>query len=181
MSPNSEKLVNLVQILTAIALIAGLGLVLLQLKQNEDLARLQLISDSTESFKQLDSAMMGEDFATTMARINNPSAKITDADLYRYDAYAFSTVQLWRRNARLGSLGMWEVDLDQGIPKNTACYFFGSDVGQAWLTSPAVNEEDEIILKFREKSGDCRAEISYLEYMRERLRSRLSTEQALVR
>jgi hypothetical protein len=56
------------------------------------------------------------------------------------------------------------VDLDRG----TACWFFGHDVGQAYLTSPATGS-DEVVIKLIELSKDCVNVDTYLEHMRNKL------------
>ena len=105
MTFRTEQLLAIVQIATGLAVVASLALILFQMQQNEKLASAQLTSETLANIQQLESMVMGEDYATTIEKINDPNAKLTEADLYRYDAYTFSTQTAWRRMLLLTDLG----------------------------------------------------------------------------
>jgi len=165
----TEMILTLVQIVTGLGVILGLVLVLLQMQQNEKLLAVQLASDTFENIQALESQVMGEEYAETLERIIDPSQKLTPADLYRYDAYTFSTLNAWRRMLLLSDLGLSNLTIESIINRETACWFFGHEVGQAWLVGPAIVNEDKIVKHIKRLSSDCHAEVSYIDHMRKEL------------
>ncbi len=89
-----KNLSNWVQLLGVVGVLAGLALVIIELRQAKELAVIQISSDSFTYSQQLDALLVGENLATTMARITDPKAQLTTEDLYIYDGYAFSKITL---------------------------------------------------------------------------------------
>lgn len=84
---------RLLAVISPLAVLAGIFLAILQLQQNEDLARLQIINDIRSSQSQFESGIMGENFSGTLAKIHNAPGSLTDAGLYQYDSYAFTIIE----------------------------------------------------------------------------------------
>jgi hypothetical protein len=157
-----------IQIMTAAAVILGVGLVVYELRQTKDLVEAQLSVDSYVASFEADSMVLGENFSETLARINTAGSILTDAELYEYDSWAFSRITLLRMQLRLTNRGFFNLRVTELVDPATACWFFGHDVGQAYLTSPAV-VRDEIVDRLRELSKDCSNVETYIEHMRKKL------------
>ena len=163
---NSRSLSDWVQIVTAVAVIAGLGLVLWELRQAENLTRAQLSSEANLNFQQIQAAIIGDDYSETRARIFADS-KLTDADLFRYDAMATSFLFSLYRISTLTNQGISDRDWRNSARQSTVCWYFGHDVGRAWLTSPAAGSNNAVLEHLRELASNCDFSGNYLKYMKE--------------
>lgn len=163
-----KNIANWVQVLGTVSVLAGLALVIIELRQAKELAVIQISSDGHAYNQQLDAMLVGDNLATTMAKLADSKAQLSAEDLYRYDGYAFSKITLIRRSVGLAKLGFYDVDWTTFVDKTTACYFFGHDVGQAYLGGPAVSHDD-VVERLTLLSKDCSEEDSYVGYMRKAL------------
>jgi hypothetical protein len=150
--------------LATIGVVGGLVVVVLELRQARELAFIQISHDAYIQSQQLDAMIVGEDLATTMAKVNSPDAKLTADDFYKYDGYVFSRITLMRSSVRLAKLGFYESDWESYVDKMSACFFFGNDIGQVYLSNPALYE-DEVVARLKKLSIECEEEDNYLMYM----------------
>jgi len=81
------KLETLVQIVSALAILIGIGLVVWELKQSRDLMRSQLISDSLITAEQTNVALMGEDPMSAISRFCTSDELLTDKDFRIVNLY----------------------------------------------------------------------------------------------
>ena len=161
--------IDWIQTLTLLALLAGIVLVIYELRQAKELTRSQLISQSYVASMQLDALVIGENGADTLARISDPNAKISESDLFIYDAIAHSRLLHLRMNESLHRLGYFpQSQLDLDDLQVTACWFFGHDVGRAYLESNATSV-DPLVLKLKEHVQNCGESANYIEHMKKQL------------
>ena len=140
---NSQKLSNWLQIAANVGIIAGLVLVAMQLKQNSDLLKTQLLYEESGRFISSEQALYGEEAARVWAKsIENPR-DLTLEEIRIVDGYLYSTVEQWRATHMLAQQGLLD-DKDewQLRVKDEAYYFLGNEYGRAWWT--VYKEETQI-------------------------------------
>ncbi len=78
---NWQTMSNWIQTISGIAVLVGLGLVVSELRQGKEIARVQLVSDSMAEFSQRDQAMMGEDASRALAKACDEPDALTTQDM----------------------------------------------------------------------------------------------------
>jgi hypothetical protein len=102
---DSSKAANWLQILGNLGLIVGLVLVAVQIKQNNDLAKAQLLSDGWLAGIQWNLAQIGENPAISIARASAAPDQLTDEDLIVLDGIVAAHRLLGTRAASLDAAG----------------------------------------------------------------------------
>jgi hypothetical protein len=130
---DSSKLGNWLQLLGNLGLIIGLILVAVQIKQNTDISRAQLLSDSISSSQTLDLALIGENPALIWAKAQTDPEELTDEELGVLLAFLNHFWKNIAREEELAGLG-----LQVSSPESRALSFLvgpygiGDVFGQAW-------------------------------------------------
>jgi len=121
------------QIVANVGLIAGLILVGLQLKQNSDLLKTQLLYEESGRFISSEQAMYGEEPARVWAKSIETPRDLTLEEIRIVDAYLYNTVEHWRATRMLAKEGLLDDEDEwQFRVKNDAQYFLGNEYGRAW-------------------------------------------------
>lgn len=129
---NSDRLNRWLSLAANLGLLTGLILVAVQIDQNSQIARLQLINEGNIARNETWANVLGEDPAVAIARsIENP-AEMDFADYIVVDSYLFTTMNLFYRNYELANEGFflesdWQQMIDDYVP-----WFLGSAFGRAW-------------------------------------------------
>jgi hypothetical protein len=76
----SNEIANWMQVAASIAVLAGLGLVIFELRQARELATAEVLGQQFAMAVQFDSAMFGEDLATSLAKACTGESPITARD-----------------------------------------------------------------------------------------------------
>ena len=82
-----RSLFEIVQLITGIAVVAGLVLVVLQLQQTQDIARKQQQNAMRLNYDMLTMSIVGEDLSASIARACEQPQQLTGADLVALNAY----------------------------------------------------------------------------------------------
>ena len=120
-----------------LGMLVGLILVALQLNQNSELARAQLINEGNITESQVWTGLMGEDPTEAIAKsLENPS-EMTFADFMVVDAYLWVAMNIFHRNYALAREGMfdttdWQQDID-----SLGTWYLGNAFGRAWWEEEA--------------------------------------------
>jgi hypothetical protein len=159
----SERILKIVSLISSLGIIAGLVLVLLQLKQAEQ----ALTNDTLNSTDAMvGSALLGEDFYNTYYRVKADAPDLTNEDKVRYGEFLeFVANRIFT-----------DSDYYEENPKNVMwilCSNFNNAVGIEWLEFTAQSTEFihpgrgslstrnlEII-----KSGKCEGIISWSQHL----------------
>ena len=88
-----------------LGLIVGLVLVAVQIKQNNDLAKAQLLSDGWLAGIQINLALIGENPAASMAKASTVPDQLTDEDLILLNRIVTAQALLGRRTVSLDAVG----------------------------------------------------------------------------
>ena len=142
---SSEKLSTWLQIVANLGLIAGLVLVGMQLKQNSDLLKTQLLYEESGRFISSEHALYGEEAAKIWAKsIENPR-ELTLQEIRVIDSYLYSAVEQWRATHMLAQQRLLDDEDEWQLRvRDEAPYFLGNEYGRAWWT--VYREETKIVL-----------------------------------
>jgi len=115
-----------------VGILIGLVLVIVEIRQNSDLVRLQFINDDLLALAQTDTPMLGDNAADVMMKAMYNPEELTYADFRVIDAYLISKMDLIYRRYRLGQEGIIEADAWKKDPGFTFEWLFGNRVALLW-------------------------------------------------
>ena len=130
---DSDKISNWIQVAPNIGILAGLILVGLQMQQNTDLLRMQLLKDEATSYLSTESTILGENYAEVYAKSITDPKSMTVADMRIEDTMLWSHgVFRWSNTYRLYEFGLveeeqWKSEVTRDLP-----FLYGSPYGRAW-------------------------------------------------
>ena len=140
----SEKLVKWLQILGNFGLIAGLGLVALQIQQNTDIAKAQMISDDRAVLVALKIAVIGENPAVALSKAMDSPDELTTEDMIVLDNLQMANFYHKSRNEMLSNMGFGVITEQFSNPENgaiaTVMEFLRNPYGIAWYEQQKVRE-----------------------------------------
>ena len=116
----------------SIGILIGLVLVLVEIRQNSDLLRLQFINDDLIAVAQTEDPLLGENPADVLMKAMYRPEDMTYADFRVADAYLVAKIELIHRRYRLGQEGIleegaWKKDLGFSFE-----WLFGNKFGRLW-------------------------------------------------
>ena len=127
-----SKTNNWLQIVANLGIVVGLLLVGVQLKQNSDLLRTQLLYEESDRAMQLEALLVGEDGAKVWAKAMEDPEHLTLAEQRIMEALLWSYTEQLQSVRRLAELGLLD-DTDWRLRVQTeAGFFYGSRYGTAW-------------------------------------------------
>ena len=140
---SSDRLSNWFQIFANVGLIAGLVLVGLQLKQNSDLLKTQLLYEESGRFIASEHAMYGEEAARVWAKSIESPRELLLEEIRIIDSYLYSALEHWRAIHMLAQEGLLDDEEEWQIRvRDEAPYFLGNEYGRAWWS--VYREETKI-------------------------------------
>ena len=126
----SGKLANWLQIFGNIGLIAGLVLVAVQIKQNTDATKAQMISDGLANYSNLHLSIAGEDAASALSKAVEAPDKLSTKEIITLDQVQFAHFFLTARTEYVAGLGYGTLGTEEAeIQSNAArtVFFFMND------------------------------------------------------
>ena len=85
------------QVLSAVGVLIGIVLVILQLQQNENLLRLQLATELRLNRDADRNVIRGVTFSETLAKLSGDPQKLTDAVLHQFQAHGVASYEVLQR------------------------------------------------------------------------------------
>lgn len=144
-----------IQIVTAVGMLTGLALVLIQLQQNEELVRYQIAADLRVNQDSARNIVRGETYSTTLAKIQTTPDSLTDAEVVEFEAHAASIVSELQFRRVLNEAGIFEGGWRTWLVGDS-CKVLNNQVGKAWLDHLEGRQFDaEIIEELRRRNGEC--------------------------
>ena len=147
----SSKLGYWLQLWANVGILAGLILVALQMRQNEDLLRYQLLKQEGDSYVSTEMAIAGEDYAGVWTRIQmDPhNADLQDMRIMESSLWGLS-VYKWLNNYQLYSVGLmteqqWKSAIDTDVG-----FGFGNPYARGWWDAYLEGYADDLPEEFRE-------------------------------
>lgn len=124
------KVADWIQIMTAIAVIAGLGLVIYELRQTKELALADLLLQGYAFANDVDNTLIGENAAESLAK-DCLGEKLTPRDVIVLDGY-FSAM-FDKANAYRVVMGYANEDDDwQSNTREVLAHLFATERGRIW-------------------------------------------------
>ena len=135
----SDRLNNVVQLTTVIALVAGFAVVIWELQQGKDLAYAQILTDEITRFHDRSLALMGEDPRDALAKASLEPDALTEEDAVTLHGFYSTVTMNWvgiRLTAQVGGIDRipWETTV-----KSQASTYMSSPTGRKWLEHWAEN------------------------------------------
>lgn len=127
----------------ALAVIAGLVFVGVEIRQNTRLVEAQLESDEHSDWVVVDGSKQSEQFAEVLAKSIERPRELTLAEMVELDGYLYTYLDLlWRRSV-LHEMGLGQ-DLDAEA-MTTAQDYFGNEFARAWWEETKFKYDPDFI------------------------------------
>jgi len=129
----SENLGKWLQIGSSVGIIVGLVLVAVEMRQNSQLVRMQLIQEETNSYIAGEMAIAGENFAEFFQKMLEEPENLTLSEMRVIESdYWGHTMYRWLGAYKLYEEGLYEAEAWQSMVDNDALFMFGNPFGRAW-------------------------------------------------
>ena len=117
--------------------VIGLLLVAFQIKQDADLTKAVLFNDHTNSRKEWNQAMMGENPMAVVAKSIEQPEELTLEELHIMDMYLIGAINELRRLEVLKVAGL---EVDDATVEELQLFYFGSNFAKAWYAEYSQGE-----------------------------------------
>jgi len=162
----SSKLNNWLQVAANLGIVLGLVLVGVQLKQNSDLVRIQLLYEESNRAIELETKVVGEQAAEVWAKSIEDPENLTLAEIRIMEALLWSFVEQLRGTHKLAELGLiseadWRARVDSEVTfylSDRYSIAWWKNFGQPGGSMPA----DLIDAINRTIAGDDRSTLDYI-------------------
>ncbi len=115
-----------------IGIVIGLALVGIQIKQDSDFAKAQLLSEGLSQTLSIVASTMGENPTVVLAKASTNPSELTLAEFHVLDALFISQVADWLKVKSLSEAGVFPSDTWRIAVEKGDYYYFGNPVGKAW-------------------------------------------------
>ena len=129
---NYGKLSNWLQISANIGIVFGLLLVGVQLKQNSDLMKTQLLYEESYRLMELESKVVGENAAEVWARSITDAKSLSLADQRIMEALLWSFTEQLRASRMLADLGLLDDEEWRSRVDSDTAFYLANEYGVAW-------------------------------------------------
>lgn len=157
---DTQKITDWVQIATGVALLVGLGLVILEFRQSRNVAHAQLTSDGFAQYDQVLISQMGESPAMVLAKSCQNPQSLTDEELMVLDAFFNAiTAGVQRAYTITERSGLYEEYLPYVVRTNLPT-ILGSVAGRAWWEGvkewyPDLQAAGDAVMQATPPVGEC--------------------------
>ncbi len=129
---NSGKLSNWLQIAANVGIVVGLLLVGVQLKQNSNLLKTQLLYDESRRAVDLETLVVGENGAEVFAKSISDAENLSLPEQRIMEALLWSFVEQLRSTRLLTELGLLEDEEWRLRVSSETGFYLANDYGKAW-------------------------------------------------
>ena len=129
---NTSKLNNWLQVAANIGIVLGLVLVGVQLKQNSDLARIQLVYAESQSAIDLELEVVGEQGAAVWAKSIEDPEDLTLAEVRIMEALLWGFAENLHGTYRLAELGLLEEEDWRRRVESEVTFYLSDRYSRAW-------------------------------------------------
>ena len=165
---NYGKLSNWLQVSANIGIVLGLLLVGVQLKQNSDLVKIQLLYEESYRAIELETKVVGENAAGVWAKSITDPKSMSLEEQRIMEAILWSFVEGLRGTRKLAELGLLDKDeWKERVNSNTA-FFLANEYGVAWWTNFGIDNSslpDDLKAAINARLSDVESDFT-LDYAR---------------
>jgi len=133
-----SKLNNWLQVSANIGIVLGLVLVGVQLKQNSDLVKIQLLYEESRRTVELELQVVGERGAEVWAKSIEDPENLTLEEIRIMEAILWSFIETQRGTHRLAQLGLIDEDDWKKRVESEVSFWFADRYGAAWWHNYSV-------------------------------------------
>ena len=121
------------QLSANLAILAGLVLVIFQLRQNADLLELQILKQDVDSYIASEMMMIGENYADTWQKMIEEPENLNLAELRAIESHLWAhDIVRWRSLYDLHSKGLLDEDAWKRMVRDDLEYELAHPYGRAW-------------------------------------------------
>lgn len=132
---DQDKLNRRLQIIANLGIVAGLVLVGVQLKQNSDLLRMQLLYEESQRSMDIETLVTGEDAAEVWAKSLTDAANLTLAERRVMEALLWSYTENLRATYMLSQQGLLEEEEWRLRVEADTAFYLANPYALAWWTN----------------------------------------------
>ncbi len=143
-----------IQAAGAIGILIGIALVILELRQNEELTRMQIATDIRANRDADRNVTRGETYSTTLARLQLAPESLTDAEVVEFSAHAGSLVNELFLRRQLNEVGVF-IGGWRGFLTRETCELLDNPLGERWLAQFESVGDEEIAEELRQRTEAC--------------------------
>jgi hypothetical protein len=129
---NEDRLGRWVSILANSGVLIGLLFVLLQMNQNEELLRIQILNQYHDSYVAQESSFAGENLPTIWQKAAEEPQDLSLAEMRAMESQTFAPMLRWINLYQLAEAGIVDEAFWRGQVRLDAGFFFGTPYGRAW-------------------------------------------------
>ena len=129
---DTEKLSHWVQIVSGIALVAGLALVIIEMRQTKQLVRTQLIAESEALGLSRNLTLLGENPAKALAKTCDPNSEMSREEALVLNHLYYSHLYTVFRAYEVNTRGGFEDEYWKDIGEARLREIFATPHGRAW-------------------------------------------------
>ena len=176
---NMEKANQWLMVLSHLGIFAGLVLVGIQIKQDNDLTRIQIFSETTSSRIQIHESLMGDNPAPIVMKSLTHPEDLTLGEIRVMDGYLLTAVNEARRRMVLANEGLLVSSVEE---ENMLIFYFGNRFAQEWwkeFTTEGENMGNELNVELDriiQSAEDTNMTLGFFKSLGQRLNNK-STEE----
>jgi len=148
------------QVSANVAILAGVVLVIFQLRQTADLLELQILKQDTDSYISGELVMIGENYADTWQKMIEEPENLNLAEMRAIESHLWAhDIFRWRNLYDLHRSGLLDEDAWKRMVRDDLEYELAHPYGRAWWE--AVRHESDLPLELVEFIDDGLAKASH--------------------
>ena len=128
-----DRATSWLQIAANVGILGGLILVALQMNQNEELLRTQILHDTRQGTLDFTLSMMGEDPAVVLAKVAGTPDKLTESDKIVWRSLDANLGTQWYRLLEMSEAGLLEDEVWQNQISYDVGTYYNHPYGRNWL------------------------------------------------
>jgi hypothetical protein len=173
---------QMVTVLANLGVLAGILVLVYELNQTRDLARIEFLANNDAVFQEIEREMMSPDVASIWAKAAINPASLSATEVRVLDAFLINLFNFWRQNWTLEQEGFQESGDTVTTLSVDAPFYFGNTFAQVWWEDLKSIHHTPEILEFDALIDNALTDISpttnreYIERLQRRVEERLAGE-----
>jgi hypothetical protein len=170
---DSKLLNDRLQLTASVGVVIGLFMLIVEIRQNSDIARDDTYVAIAESWGMLSISEFESDIGTIFEKSMESPETMTNAELFRLGAWIQTFVQIWQLQLEMDQGAVYDVASEIS---SEAYYLFGNHASRAWYSvnrywmSPEITDAIDDYIANNPVGGDA----AYFEAMREYIRASMA-------
>jgi len=170
-----SKLNDWLQLLTSVGVLIGLILVVVEIRQNNELARAEATAGLFTMWESLSQVELQSDINKLFVKSVEQPSELSTSEIMDLSSWLINVISIYQRNVRMYELGLAS-DPEPGI-RGAANYYFAGAFARAWLEENKVwiLESTPVIYEAIRSEIDSTPVQTNFEYA-DRIKSRITSQ-----